>query len=91
MTGIQAQRILARHAQIPTNRNVRHNRDVAPGNEVLHTAEAALAVARPSSTPLYPDICEAVYTNINRALKGDVEPESALADARARIELILRD
>jgi multiple sugar transport system substrate-binding protein len=91
MTGEQAQRILARHAQIPTHRNVRRNSEIAQGNEVLKVAQAALPVARPSNTPLYRDISRAVYTNINSVLKGEMKPESALAAARKEIELVLRD
>jgi multiple sugar transport system substrate-binding protein len=90
MTSAPAQRILARHSQIPTNKDVNADRSVAPDNPVLAAARDSLPVARPSNTPLYPAVSRAVYTNINRALTTtEVPPERALADAHKQIEEIL--
>jgi multiple sugar transport system substrate-binding protein len=90
MTSAPAQRILARHSQIPTNKDVNDDQSVAPKNPVLAAARHTHPVARPSNTPLYPAVSRAVYTNVNRALTTTkVSPERALADAHKQIEEIL--
>jgi len=48
----------------------------------------AQARARPVS-PVYPQISQAIYKNVNAALSGQVSPEDALADADAQIEQAL--
>ena len=46
------------------------------------------AVARPVS-PVYPQISEAVFKNVNAALSGQKSPEDALKDGQAQIEKAL--
>ena len=46
------------------------------------------AVARPVS-PVYPQISEAVFKNVNGALSGQKSPEDALKDGQAQIEKAL--
>ena len=44
--------------------------------------------ARPVS-PVYPQISEAIYTNVHAALQGDAEPKAALTDERRDIQQAL--
>jgi multiple sugar transport system substrate-binding protein len=46
------------------------------------------AVARPVS-PVYPQISQAVYNNVNAALAGQTSPEEALKNGQKEIEQAL--
>jgi multiple sugar transport system substrate-binding protein len=46
------------------------------------------AKARPVS-PVYPQISEAIYKNVNAALSGQTSPEDALKTAQSQIEKAL--
>ena len=46
------------------------------------------AKARPVS-PVYPQISQAIYKNVNQALSGQKSPEDAMKDAQADIEKAL--
>jgi multiple sugar transport system substrate-binding protein len=59
-----------------------------PFFETLHTA---LATARPRpGTPLYPQVSEAIYTEVNRLLAGEQTADETAASVQRRIEAILR-
>jgi multiple sugar transport system substrate-binding protein len=50
----------------------------------------ALEVARPRPvTPYWPQISEAIFTNVNAALEGRLSPRAALRAADRRIDRIL--
>ncbi|GGP72103.1 ABC transporter substrate-binding protein [Saccharothrix coeruleofusca] len=58
---------------------------------------AAFAAQMPEARPRngygtkYPQVSEAVWTMVQQVLKGDREPEEAAAEARAKIEPLLRE
>jgi multiple sugar transport system substrate-binding protein len=80
MTAFQAQLQLARFSQIPTIAEVRRAA-VARTNPALATGLAVDAVARPASTPKYPAVSKAIYTNLHAALDGTLSPQAALSAA----------
>jgi multiple sugar transport system substrate-binding protein len=96
LTDAPAQRIVARYSLIPTNRNVRSDRNVMGASPTLRvvlagdtSAEGPKLVTRPSDTPAYPNVSKGIYVNIHRALAGESTPEQALADADREINAIL--
>jgi multiple sugar transport system substrate-binding protein len=91
LTGVPAQRILGRLAQIPTNRTVHSDPTIMHSNPVLTITQNVRPVARPANTPRYADLSRAVYTNINQALRGAASPAAALRAAQRALEEILRD
>ena len=90
MTGSEAQRILATKAGlIPTNAAVLADHSVQAGNPTFGVAAKNQLVARPSSVPDYPQVSQAVYTNINAALAGSTSPQAALKAAASQIDSAL--
>ncbi|HBQ96447.1 MAG: ABC transporter substrate-binding protein [Firmicutes bacterium] len=87
MTGTQAQTVLAtKYSEIPTNYSVQKNPTVKRVNPVLNIVSKVRLVPRPSGTPSYPKISQAIYTNINSALTGSLSPSAALKKAQAQID-----
>ena len=41
-------------------------------------------------TPLYPQVSEAIYSNVNEALSGAMSPEDALKNAQTDMEKALK-
>jgi len=71
MAGIQAQRILAtQYSQIPSVTSVRADPAVIRADPVLQAAANAQLVSRPSETPGYQKVTEAIHTHIHAALPG---------------------
>lgn len=96
LTDAPAQRVVARYSMIPTNREVRSDRnvmDVSPSLRVVlegaTSPGGSRLVMRPSNTPAYPDVSREMYVNVHRALTGEATPEQALADADREIKAIL--
>jgi multiple sugar transport system substrate-binding protein len=89
MTDLQAQRILGRLAQIPTNVRVRAEQAVA-GNPAVVAGLQARPVARPANTPAYPSVSAIIYQEINAAISGRQSPEAALRAADQRVDQVLR-
>lgn len=86
ITGTQAQTVLAtKFSEIPTNYAVQKNPAVRKVNPVLATVSHVRLVARPSNTPIYPKVSQAIYSNINAALNGSVSPSVALKTTQAQI------
>jgi multiple sugar transport system substrate-binding protein len=59
---------------------------------IPYAAELEQAVEQASPrpvSPVYPQISEAIYENVNAALSGDVSPEEALAKGQEQIERAL--
>lgn len=86
ITGTQAQTVLAtKFSEIPTNYSVQKDPAVRAVNPVLDTVSHVRLISRPSNTPAYPKVSQAIYSNINAALNGSVSPASALQSAQTQI------
>ncbi len=90
MTGAAAEHVMAtQFSEIPTNESVRVQKSVIAVNPVLATVPHTRLVARPSQTPEYPKVSQAIYQNVNEALAGSESPAKAIANASAGINTAL--
>jgi len=90
MTGVDAEHVMAtQFSEIPTNEAVRVQKSVIAVNPVLATVPHTRLVARPSQTPEYPKVSQAIYQNVNEALAGSESPAKAIANASAGINTAL--
>lgn len=86
MASVPAETILATKAsEIPTNYAVQQNPKVRALNPVLAVVAKEHLIARPSQTPYYAKVSQAIYTNINAALAGQMSPAAALAKANSEL------
>lgn len=86
MTGAAGQKLLAdKYSEIPTNASVQKNPAVKKLNPVLSIVPKLRLIARPSGTPIYPMISQALYQNVNAALTGQVSPKAAITRASQQI------
>lgn len=86
MTGKAGQTILAKdYSEIPTNYAVQTNPTVRKKNPVLSIVSKVHLIARPSGTPIYPQISQALYQNVNAALTGQISPKGAITRAARQI------
>ncbi len=90
MTDQQAQGLLVRLAQLPTNAAVRADPAVR-ANPLMATGLAARPVTRPAATPAYPKLSRAVYTNVSAAIGGGTTVPAALRASGTQIDQALRD
>ena len=68
MTGTTAQGILKNQfSMIPVNQQVR---TTGSSNPVLAVVPKTKLISRPSQTPEYPAVSQAIYTNVNSVLSG---------------------
>ncbi len=87
MTDNKAQYILATKAsEIPTNAVIQRNPQVRKLNPVLQIVSQTHLVARPSQTPYYAKVSQAIYTNLNAALAGQVSVSQALKTANSQLK-----
>jgi multiple sugar transport system substrate-binding protein len=86
MTDVEAQRIMARFSTLPTNAEVRSDQALGAEYPPLAAAVRATPISRPATTPNYRRVSEAIYTNINRALRGEVPVGAALRQAQLEVE-----
>jgi multiple sugar transport system substrate-binding protein len=87
MTGKDAQTILAKQfGEIPTNAEVQKDPEVKKVSPVFDVVSQIHYIARPSQTPNYAQVSQAIYTNINQALSGGVSVQDALKQAQQQIE-----
>ncbi len=87
MTGNKAQYILATKAsEIPTNAAIQHNAEVRKLNPVMRIVSQTHLVARPSQTPYYAKVSQAIYSNLNAALAGQVSVQKALQTANNQLK-----
>jgi len=66
--------------------------DPAVKKALPYSAELKQAISQAKSrpvSPVYPQISEAIYKNVNQALSGQVQPEAALQQAQKDIEKAL--
>jgi multiple sugar transport system substrate-binding protein len=90
MTGTQAQTIIAEQGgEIPTVASVLQNPQVQSANPAFPVAATNKLNARPSFVPEYPQVSDAIYTNLNAALSGSASPSSALSSADSQINAAL--
>ena len=90
MTGAQAQTIMAEQGGVlPTVASVLNNPRVQASNPAFPVAAKNKLNARPSFVAKYPQLSEAIYTNINGALSGSVSTSSALSSASSQISAAL--
>lgn len=84
MAGTTAQTLLATAAsEIPTTTAVRNSPQVVALNPVLAIVGKTKLVPRPAGTPNYPQLSNAIYTNVNAALSGSTSPSAALSAAQS--------
>ncbi len=87
MTGTQAQTVLAtQFSMIPTNAAVQSDPSVKKLNPVLNIVSQVHFVSRPDQTPNYPQVSQAIYTNVNQALSGGTSVSAALKKAQQQIQ-----
>lgn len=90
MTGTQAQGILAKnYSEIPTNAQVANDPSLKTISPVFANLANIQFVSRPSSTPAYPNVSKAIYTNINQALSGSASVKTALNNANTQVTTAL--
>ena len=86
MTGSAAQTTLAtQFSEIPTVQSVRTSSSVVSKNPVLATVPKTKLIPRPSGTPQYAKVSQAIYTNVNSMLTGSNSPSAALKSAADQI------
>jgi multiple sugar transport system substrate-binding protein len=91
MTAKDAQTTLAtQFSEIPTNASVRGASDVKSANPVLAIISQTKLVARPSNSPQYPQISQAIYDNVNAVLAGSDTPSAALKKANDTINTAVK-
>jgi multiple sugar transport system substrate-binding protein len=87
MTGTDAQTILAKQfGEIPANAEVQKNPDVKKVSPVFDVVSQIHYIARPSQTPNYAQVSQAIYSNVNQALAGGVSVQNALKQAQQQID-----
>lgn len=87
MTGTQAQTILAKQfSEIPTNAAVANNPSVKAVSPIFNLIPKTKYIARPSQSPNYPQVSQAIYQNVNAALAGNESVSSALKKAQQQIQ-----
>ncbi len=87
MTGKQAQTTLAvKYSELPTNASVATDPATQNASPVFKLTSKMHFVSRPDQTPNYPQISQALYSNVNAALSGTVSPSKALQDAQQQMK-----
>jgi multiple sugar transport system substrate-binding protein len=89
LTDVQAQRIIARFSFIPANARIRGDPTVRE-NLAVATGLTVKPVARPSNTPKYPTLSQAISSTVNDALDGEPSPEEALQMMDRKLDDALR-
>ncbi|GEO24906.1 sugar ABC transporter substrate-binding protein [Alicyclobacillus acidoterrestris] len=90
MTGQQAQSILAKdYSEIPTNKAVADDPSLKSVSPIFSIIPNVKYISRPTQTPNYPKVSQAIYNNINQALSGSVSVSSALNHANSQVNSAL--
>lgn len=90
LSGVEAQTMIAdRYQAIPVLAEVATDPQWTAANPVLAAAAEARIVVRPSYSPVYSEISEAIYSNVNAALSGSESIENALRTAADQIDAAL--
>ncbi|MGN6126715.1 MAG: ABC transporter substrate-binding protein [Humibacter sp.] len=92
MTGNDAQTTLAtKFSEIPTNAAVRSSSSVKSANPVLAIVSQTKLIARPAQTPNYPEVSQAIYSNVNGVLAGSLSPQEAIQKANSQINTAVKN
>lgn len=92
MTGKTAQTDLAtQFSEIPTNAAVRSSSTVKNANPVLAIVSTTKLVPRPAQTPNYPEVSQAIYSNVNGVLAGSLTPKAAIQKANSQINTAVKN
>jgi len=90
MTGKVAQTDLAtKWSEIPTVAAIQKSKAVKKVNPVLAIVSKTKLVARPSGTPVYPEVSQALYSNISAAVAGTEPVKAAIQKANTAINSAL--
>ncbi|WP_084171651.1 ABC transporter substrate-binding protein [Alicyclobacillus contaminans] len=84
MTGTEGQKILSQ-LEIPTNASVASDPSVQSKNPIYALASKTHYVSRPVQSSNYPQISQAIYTNVNAVLAGSESVADALKKAQQQI------
>ncbi|SHE62261.1 carbohydrate ABC transporter substrate-binding protein, CUT1 family [Ferrithrix thermotolerans DSM 19514] len=91
MSSTEAQMILGKtYSEIPTVESVRQ--ELASSSSTpppLKVAAETNLVPRPAGTPNYPQLSNAIYTNVNAALSGSMSVSAALKAAQSQAQTAL--
>lgn len=90
LTGTEAQTLLAtKYSLIPSNEAVRTSPAITALSPVNAVAPQTKLIARPSQSPDYPAVSEAIYNAVNGMLAGQLTPQAALQQANSGIFLAI--
>jgi multiple sugar transport system substrate-binding protein len=89
ITDVPGQHILAQYGETPANVSVRGMDEWLRDNPVLSMSDRARPVRPPHELPTYHLLSEAIYTEVHRALTGELSPEAAMVNAENRINRVL--
>jgi multiple sugar transport system substrate-binding protein len=91
ITGTEAQTIEAHppFSEIPTNAAVRANPSIKALNPPFSVLSQTKLVPRPAQNPNYPQISQAIYTNMNSALTGSKSPAAAANEMASQLKAAL--
>ena len=90
LTGPAAQTILVQHGELPTNAQIASQASQIASQSGNNSPIYGLVgktslVSRPDQTPNYPQLSQALYTNVNAALAGSATVAQALKQAQQQI------
>jgi multiple sugar transport system substrate-binding protein len=87
MTGVDAQKTIAtQFSLVPTNQAARTDPQVTGSSETLAVVPKTQLISRPSQSPAYPEISQAIYQAVNGVLAGSSEPAEAIKKAGTTID-----
>ncbi len=87
MTSPKAQTILAeKYNEIPTNASVQRNPEVKKISPIMALASKIHFVSRPSNSPQYAAVSQAIYANVNQVLAGGESIPAALKKMQQQIQ-----
>jgi multiple sugar transport system substrate-binding protein len=87
MTGPEAQGILAKEfGELPTNKQVAQDPSLKQVSPVFAVLDKVKYVPRPAQTPNYPQVSQAIYTNVNQMLSGSLSVSDALQKMEQQIK-----
>ncbi|MFB5192901.1 ABC transporter substrate-binding protein [Alicyclobacillus fastidiosus] len=86
LTGPEAQKILVEHGELPTNAAVAKEASSIGKSPIFGLLPQVSYISRPSQSPNYPQLSQAIYSNINAALAGSASVSDALTKADSQMK-----
>ncbi|MBX6352697.1 MAG: ABC transporter substrate-binding protein [Thermoflavifilum sp.] len=87
MTGPEAQSILAKQfGELPTNKQVAQDPSLKQVSPVFAVLDKVKFVPRPAQTPNYPQVSQAIYSNVNQMLSGSLSVSDTLQKMEQQIK-----